>query len=176
SMHDIEGTILPVGEGGAGVTGRLVVLRDITEEMAVARLREELTNMIVHDLRAPLSGVVSSLRLIEDMVANNELSDFQQVLNIALTSSENQMPMIESMLEIDKLEKGQMPLHIEVTSLDPLVQKSISSLDILANAAHIRVLDCIPKNLPQLLMDGEQIRRVVTNLLDNALRHTPTEG
>jgi signal transduction histidine kinase len=93
-----------------------------------------------------------------------------------LTSSENQMRMIESMLEIDKLEKGEMPLHIEVWPLDPVVRKAIASLDVLANAAHIRVLDCIPSDLPPLRVDEEQIRRVVVNLLDNALRHTPTEG
>src|SRR5258707_12583499 len=125
-LRDVEGTVLPVGSTGSAITGRLIVLRDVSEEKSVERFREELTHMIVHDLRSPLSGVISSLRLIEDMVATNDMDDFQQVLNIALTSSENQMRMIESMLEIDKLEKGERPLQIEVGPVDRVGPKAIA--------------------------------------------------
>src|SRR5262249_51105404 len=63
--RDVEGTILPVGSTGSAMPtqgigpGRLVVLRDVSEEKSVERFREELTHMIVHDLRSPLSGVIS---------------------------------------------------------------------------------------------------------------------
>ena len=174
--RDLEILALPVHDSQGSLNGRLIVLRDISEEKSMERFREELTHMIVHDLRSPLSGVISSLRLIEEMVAMSDFEGFEQVLGIAITSSENQMKMIESMLEIDKMEQGAMPMHIADVELDPIVHKAISALEVLANAAHVRLIDCVPGTISPLHIDEEQIRRVLINLIDNALRHTPSGG
>src|SRR5258708_2580063 len=165
TLRDIEVTVLPVGSNSGDAIadtlsrtdtiGRVAVLRDVSEEKSMERFREELTNMIVHDLRSPLSGVVSSLHLIGDMVAPNDFNDFDQVLAVALTSSQNQMRMIESMLEIDKLESGHLPLHIDVVPINSLVSKAIAALDALAQDASIHILDCVPTNLPSLRIDEE---------------------
>jgi GAF domain-containing protein/signal transduction histidine kinase len=174
--RDIEATALPVRNDQGNVAGRLVVLRDVSDEKSVERFREELTNMIVHDLRSPLTAVISSLHLLEDMFKNSSFADFEAVIGIALTSSENQMRMIVSMLEIDKLEKKTMPLQLEVVPIKPLVDKAMSAMAMLANTAKINMIDCVPEDLPELQIDEEQIRRVLVNLLDNAVRHTPSGG
>ncbi len=173
---DIELNVLPVRDNAGSIGGRLVVLRDVSEEKSVERFRWEATNMIVHDLRAPLGAVISSLRLVQEMVETGDFADLDQVVSIALNSSEHQLQMIESILEIAKLETGRMPLNIQVWPLRPLVTKAISAIDLLATAANIRVVDCVASNLPPLRIDEEQIRRVLINLLDNALRHTPANG
>ena len=80
------------------------------------------------------------------------------------------------MLEIDKLESGHLPLHIDVVRINPLVSKAVAALEPLAQDADVHLLDCVPTDLPLLRIDEEQIRRVVVNLLDNALRHTPANG
>jgi two-component system, NtrC family, sensor histidine kinase KinB len=175
-LRDIEGNVLPVRDNAGAIGGRLIVLRDVSEEKSVERFRWEATNMIVHDLRAPLGAVISSLRLVQEMVETGDFADLDQVVSIALNSSEHQLQMIESILEIAKLETGRMPLNIQTCPLKPVVAKAISAIDLLATAANIRVMDCVPANLPPLRMDEEQIRRVLVNLLDNALRHTPADG
>ncbi len=175
-IRDVEATLLPVQDTTGKIAARLLVLRDISEEKSMERFREEVTNMIVHDLRSPLSAIISSLRLVQDMVTTKDFTDLDQVLSIAITSSENQMRMIESMLEIDKLETGHMPMHLDSWDLRPIVSKAIEALDVLAQVANIRIVDCLPPELPPLRIDEEQIRRVITNLLDNAVRHTPSNG
>jgi PAS domain S-box-containing protein len=175
-VSDIEATLMPVRDNQGGSSGWLAVLRDVSEEKTVERFRWEATNMIVHDLRSPLSAVISSLRLVQEMVAARDFTDLDEVVSIALNSSENQMRMIESILEIAKLETGRMPMNIDIVPLPPLVRRAISAIEVLASASNIRVADCVPPNLPPLHIDEEQIRRVLINLLDNALRHTPANG
>lgn len=173
---DVEATLMPVRDNKGRISGWLAVLRDVSEEKTVERFRWEATNMIVHDLRSPLSAVISSLRLVQEMVAARDFTDLDEVVSIALNSSENQMRMIESILEIAKLETGRMPMNIDIVPLPPLVRRAISAIEVLATASNIRVTDCVPPNLPPLHIDEEQIRRVLINLLDNALRHTPADG
>ncbi len=173
---DIELTALPVHSNTGDIDGRLLVLRDVSEEKSVERFRWEATNMIVHDLRSPLSTVISSLRLVQDLIEIGEYEDIMQVISGALSSGENQMQMIESILEIAKLETRRMPLTIERWPINPLIKKALATMEMQAARANIRLLDCTPTNLPEVRMDAEQIRRVVVNLLDNALRHTPANG
>ncbi|MEP7286659.1 MAG: GAF domain-containing protein [Chloroflexota bacterium] len=175
-VRDIESMVLPVQRNTGVASGRLVVLRDVSEEKSLDRFREDMTNMIVHDLRAPLTGVITSLRMIDDMVTTNDFSGIDQVISIAISSSENQMRMIESMLEIDKLETGHVQLHKELIPIAGLVRKAMLSLDVVASAAHVQIVNCVPGDFPSLEMDEELIRRVLVNLMDNALRYTPTNG
>jgi len=173
---DVEVTALPVYNNIGDVDGRLIVLRDVSEEKSVERFRWESTNMIVHDLRSPLSTVISSLRLVQDLIEIGEFNDIGQVINGALNSGENQMQMIESILEIAKLETRRVPLTIENWPVNPLIKKAIETMSVQATSASVRLLDCVPPNLPDVRMDAEQIRRVIVNLLDNAVRHTPANG
>jgi two-component system, NtrC family, sensor histidine kinase KinB len=176
----IEATVLPVRDNRGVNNGRLVVLRDISEDKATEQFREELTNMIVHDLRSPLSGVISSLRLLEDMVhsvvSSDDIADFDTVLNIAVASAENQMRMIESMLEIEKMGQGGMPLHVDVSTLYSVAEKATTVLEITANNAHVSLINNVSEDLPSVSIDEDQIRRVLVNLMDNAIRHVPTDG
>ncbi|MCC7447550.1 MAG: GAF domain-containing protein [Anaerolineae bacterium] len=175
-LLDVEMTALPVYSNTGDVDGRLIVLRDVSEEKSVERFRWEATNMIVHDLRSPLSTVISSLRLVQDLIDIGEYNDIGQVISGALNSGENQMHMIESILEIAKLETRRMPLTIEDWPINPLLQKAIETVQVQAANINVRVVDCVTPNLPEVRMDAEQIHRVVVNLLDNALRHTPASG
>ncbi|HVO42985.1 MAG TPA: GAF domain-containing protein, partial [Aggregatilineales bacterium] len=107
---DIEETTLPVLDSTGHPAGRLIVLRDISEEKSLERFRNEVTDMMVHDLRSPLSNVISCLRYMQEMAAIKEFDDFDLVIATALSSSDDQMRMIESVLEIARLESRRVPL------------------------------------------------------------------
>jgi NtrC-family two-component system sensor histidine kinase KinB len=177
TLIDVEAIVLPVRDKAGQVNGRLAVLRDVSEEKSLERFRWQLTDMVVHDLRAPLSAVISGLQMAQDMVTEGDFADLNQVIAIALNSSRSQMYNIESILEISKLESAsRIPLNMAVCPLKVLVDRAVAAIDLTAQDAGVRVVDLVMDDMPPLWVDEAQIRRVLINLLDNALRHTPTNG
>jgi GAF domain-containing protein len=173
---DIEETTLPVLDSANRPAGRLVVLRDISEEKSLERFRNEVTDMMVHDLRSPLGNVISCLRYLQEMNQIKQYDDFELVISTALSSSDDQMRMIESVLEIARLENNRMPLNPGIWNLNAVADRAIRTLEATASEAGVHLLNQLPTDLPLLKIDEDQVRRVLLNLMDNALRHTPSKG
>ncbi|MBX3082276.1 MAG: GAF domain-containing protein [Anaerolineae bacterium] len=171
-LRDLEEDTLPVLDEDKQIAGRLIVMRDVSEVKAEERFREEVTNNLVHDLRAPTSSMITSLRLIQDLMDMQEYEELKPVSEIALEGGEKLMELINLLLELARAET----LDSHECSLHDLVQSSIKSLEALARDANIRILNLIAEDAPLLLVDGDKINRVFVNLLDNALRHTPIGG
>jgi len=174
--RDIDEMTLPVLDEVGNLAGRLIVLRDATEEHELRRFQDEVADMLIHDLRSPLSGVISSLKLIEDMIASKEYEDIDQVIEIALSSSENQMRMINSLMDIRKWKTGRMPLTRVECSITNIAESALAALRPVASEAEIRLSNLVPEDFPPLFVDVDTISRVMFNLIDNALRHTPNGG
>ncbi len=174
--RDIEETTIPVLDNLNQPVGRLLVLRDITQEEALKQFQQEISNMLVHDLRGPMTSVISSLRLLNDLIAVEDYSDLGNVIEIALTSANSQLDLIESLLDIARLERHQMPLNISVVALPNLVANALQAFEAAAYSANISLVNQIAPNVPSVAVDREQINRVLFNLLDNAIRHTPSGG
>lgn len=172
----IDETTLPVRNGETGLMGRLIVMRDVTRENELKRMQDEVSDMLVHDLRSPLSGVISSLRLVEDMLDIKDYEDIPHVINIALSSSETQLRMIESLMDIRKWRTGRMPLNPTKCSLNRMIEKVLTTLNAMANEANIQTRNLVTPDFPLLRVDEDLISRVLFNLVDNALRHTPNRG
>ncbi|MCE7948449.1 MAG: GAF domain-containing protein [Chloroflexi bacterium CFX4] len=174
--RDIEETTVPVLDNLNQPVGKLLVLRDITQEEALKQFQQEISNMLVHDLRGPMTSVISSLRLLNDLIAIQDYSDLGNVIEIALTSANSQLDLIESLLDIARLERRQMPINIGVVALPDLVANTLQAFEAAAYSANIRLVNQIAPNVPSVAVDREQIKRVLFNLLDNAIRHTPSGG
>lgn len=176
TKRDLEFTSLPVREQEGGSAGRLVVLRDVSQEEALKQFRKEVGDMVVHDLRSPLTGIIGSLRLMREMLEEGQYEELDAVIQISLTSGENLMRLIETLLDIAKLETGRMPLQQAANAPWQLAAQAVASLDAIAKQANVQVLNLVPADFSALYVDADQIYRVMYNLLDNALRHTPNGG
>ncbi len=160
--------------------GRLFILRDITHEHEVEVFRQEMSHMLVHDLRSPLGGVITGLAMALDetrKVADDEQREMlESTVQIALSSANTLLRLVEEILAINRLEAGEMPLMCEPLNLRQLAERAREVLRSASDKAKIVVSVEAPDDLPPVSGDADKIGRVLSNLLDNALRYTPEGG
>ncbi len=152
------------------------IMRDISERLALDELRADLTSMIFHDLRSPLGNVLSSLEVLKSSMKDDDEA-LQTVLAIALRSGRRLSRLIEQLLDLEQLEAGQAVLHKSSGSLGTLVVEAVEEVHPVAEGkGHVLNFDLGSDNIPLVEMDAEMIRRVLINLLENAIKYSRAEG
>ncbi len=156
--------------------GVLMVFYDKTEEHELEISRESFTQMIVHDLRSPLTAVTTSLRLLSELVPKD--ADFRVVVDrttdISRRALRKVLERVDAMLDIAKLESGEMMLEREPISVGRMIDNVIIELSPLAEELNIQIVDDLETSLPLLDVDGDKVERVILNLVDNALKYAPS--
>ncbi len=142
--------------------------------LELERLRDSLTHMVVHDLRSPLSAVVMSMELLKLTAAGQLQAREMECLNDCLSSAATMSEMVTTLLDVSRLEAGEMPLQRAATPLVPVIRAAMEPLRSLA-AGHAVAL-AGPDTTATAMCDGEIVRRVLGNLLGNALKFTPERG
>ncbi len=150
--------------------GALFLFHDVTEAKALEKMRQDLLDMLVHDMRNPLSAAEYSLHLLTDP----EMSDVtDNLINIAVTSTERLKKLVEMILEISRLEAGRFELHPQALILADHVAE-IAQRTILTN--NNLCLDvALSYDLPFLWVDGGLVTRIFENLFSNALKFVPKQ-
>jgi len=164
----IDRLSVPVVDASGASIGRLLVLRDVTEERDAQALREDLTRMMIHDLRSPMTNILGSLELLQDTVG--EHPENQQLVTLAHSSGTRLLKMINSLLDISRLEAGQMPLNRQPMRWNWPVQTAQERLSAVAAKAGVTLQVSAAPDLPEVEADGEVILRVLLNLMDNAIQ------
>jgi NtrC-family two-component system sensor histidine kinase KinB len=151
------------------------ILRDVSERIELEQLRSDLTSMIFHDLRAPIGNIISSLEVLETSTMKEDEA-FQSVLSIAQRSSRRASRLIESLLDLDRLEAGNAVIDKQKTSITALINEAVEEVRPMAEAKE-HTLEIEPTSkLPEVDIDFDLILRVMTNLLENAIKYTRTGG
>jgi PAS domain S-box-containing protein len=159
-----------------GVTHFQWILRDISERKKLDTLREDLTSMIYHDLRSPLANVVSSLDVFGSLLPDDSDPAFRSLLNIAIRSTERIQRLTNSLLDINRLEAGQPIVNLFATSPHLIASDAVEAISPVSENKGIHLDLAVPGDLPAVLVDGDMIRRVLSNLLENAVKFTPPGG
>lgn len=164
SLHTLH------AEDGAHENSILIV-NDLTEQVRARELRDDLARSMVHDLRTPLTAIVSAVELLAHMHKRDvQTGELLELIDLNLG---NMLGLINQILEIERLEHGTLPLSICETSLEALVRQTVRAQSHLAASEQV-TLECrINIASTTLRFDPDLIGRVLQNLLANAIRHSP---
>ncbi|MGE1176485.1 HAMP domain-containing sensor histidine kinase [Pseudomonas sp. BW7P1] len=138
--------------------------------------RRELVANISHDLRTPLASLHGYLETLSLKDATLSAEERRRYLGIALDQSRKVGGLAQSLLELVRLEHGFVQPVLEKFSLTDLVQDIFQKFELGAEARNVGLKASFSANLPTVCADLGLIERVLTNLVDNALRHTPPGG
>lgn len=160
--------------------GVILMARRISEQWHTLtqqdQLRREFIANISHDLRTPLTSLHGYLESLSVMSATLSEADKKRYLDIALAQSQKVGSLAQSLFELARLEYGVVKVQKELFSISELLQDVYQKFELAAHTHQIQLLADIQPGLPLVSADVSMIERVLTNLLDNALRHTPDQG
>lgn len=133
------------------------------------RMRSELSRMLVHDLKGPLSEVVANLDILSYMIADDQ----KEFLQSAQMGCDRAVRMVSNLVSIGKIEDGKLSPIREIVSPGPLLAECQSGIKGIAAIKSIALILEEEENLPQIELDRSLILRVLQNLLTNALGYSP---
>jgi PAS domain S-box-containing protein len=164
---------LPVREISGAEIGRLALFQDISKERELAQLREDYTGMLIHDLRAPLTAIMNGIMMVKRGLGGPISDQQQELLGIAHQGSQTMLEMVNTLLDISKMEQGHMSLDIEPLSPYALIDQTLDRLIVSARDQRIALVQQLPLGLPLIEADREKLVRVLQNLLDNGIKFSP---
>ena len=157
-----------------GLSGAVVTFSDISGRKSAEVLRDDLTEMIVHDLRTPLTSLLTGLQTLS---LAGEMNPAQtEMLGIALGGGETLLAMVSDLLDISKMEAGLIVLDKRPVIGAEVIEQALSQIAPLARTNGLRVARHIAPDLPIVIADEEKLRRALVNLLGNAVKFTPRGG
>ncbi len=161
----------PVYAHQDALQGSLFVLRDVTEQKALERMRDDLLHMLVHDMRNPLSIIQNALQIMDDPTLHTSIPD---ITNLALRNTDRLLTLVHAILDIGRMETGRFQLRQGVIALRQIIEALKGRIQVASNQTVFEVN--VPTNLPKLWADPEVVERIFHNLIDNAFKFIPRKG
>ncbi|MFP4222278.1 MAG: ATP-binding protein [Phormidium sp.] len=146
------------------------------ELIRATRLKDEFLANMSHELRTPLNAILGMTEALQEEVFGT-LGDRQvQALDTVERSASHLLALINDILDVAKIESGQVELDCAPCSVAPLCQSSVTFIKQQALKKRIQLSVNLPLNLPDIVLDERRIRQVLINLLNNAVKFTPEGG
>ncbi len=172
--------LLPVQDSSGRFLGSLLLLRDVTEERELAKYRQKIQDMVLHDLSKPLANIVSSMDFSMSNLMESKDADSQGLLNqtlqITLDSANSLLTLVGSLRDLPRLRRGEIKLQKRPVHLHTLAENAYQTLEFTMRQSGIALSYDLLPDKSEVLVDDEMIRRVFINLLHNAFKFTPPGG
>ncbi len=156
------------------LVGIVTVLRDITREKEIDRMKTELVSLVAHELRSPLTCIAGFSELLMDNTVTREQSD--EYAEIILKESNRLGDLINKFLDISKIEAGKSQVQKTPVDMKMLIEKVLDFNSQLAEKKKIRVSFESPAEVRSIMVDRDMIEQVILNLYSNAVKYSPEQA
>lgn len=157
------------------VRGAVAVLRDMTEERRLEKMRQDFIANVSHELRTPMVMLQGySEAILDDIVSTKE--EVHEFIQIIYDESVRLGRLVNDLLDLARMESGVVELHWEVIEVVPFVEKIIRKFQGIVKEKSVELHAVYRSDVKQISFDPDRMEQVFTNLIDNAVRHTNEGG
>ena len=153
----------------------ILVFHDMTELRRLEMVRKDFVANVSHELRTPLTSIKGYIEALLDG-AKDDPKTSTQFLNIILKQSDRLNLILEDLLQLSKIESGQVQFKREPLHIQGVIERTLAVIKPLADKKRHRLVSFVENNLPSVLGDEDRLIQILSNLLDNAVKYTPENG
>lgn len=157
------------------IRGAVAVVRDMTEERQLDKLRQDFIANVSHELRTPISMMQGYSEAIVDGIAESQ-EEKMEMARVIYDESLRMGRLVNELLDLARMEAGHIQLAIEMIEIKPYFERIIRKFHGLAKEKGIYLQEELNNLEEYFSFDGDRIEQVLTNLIDNAIRHTEDNG
>lgn len=150
------------------IVGAVITFRDITDRLAVERMKDEFISVVSHELRTPLTAIRGSLGLIAGGLLTTQPQKAQRMLEIAAGNTDRLTRLINDILDIERIESGKIQMEKEVCHVRELMVQTVEDIQTMAEKAGVTLV--VAPIDAQIQVDRDRIIQVFTNLISNAIK------
>jgi len=179
-IHHPDGRVFPILASGAPlrnelghVAGAIVAFQDISRLREVDRMKDEFVSIVSHELRTPLTSIRGSIQLVLDEPDSVPDPEHRQLLQIGLNNCERLVRIINDILDVAKIESGNITLHKKLANVADIVRQAIQVVESPARTAQVMLDARLPARLRPVMVDPDRIVQALVNLLSNAVKFAP---
>lgn len=160
---------------GGDANGYLVVIQDLSSMRRLEKVRRDFVSNVSHELRTPLASLAALVDTLRDGAIDDPPAA-QRFLDRMEVEVDKMTQMVQELIELSRIESGQIPLRLEQATVSQVVQPAVERLAAQAERARVTLHVEIPPALPRVMADVERVQQVVINLVHNAIKFTPIGG
>lgn len=159
----------------AYVRGAVAVIRDMTEERRLDKLREDFIANVSHELRTPISMLQGYSEAIVDGIAGTK-EEQQEIAKVIYDESLRMGRLVNELLDLARMEAGHIQLNKDVVEISPYMNRIVRKFQGLVKEKNLTIRTEFSNENDRCEMDPDRIEQVLTNLIDNAIRHSNENG
>ena len=158
------------------VVGIMATMPELTKYKELERMQQEFVASITHEIRAPLTSIISALSILEGQLSGKLEKEQDRVLLLAAKNANRLSDLVTEILDFQRIQSGHMTVHPATAEAEFLVQEAVDGLSAWAKVKGLELIPQCNPGLPPALADHKRTVQVITNLISNAIKFTPAGG